>query len=630
MSYYDLALEKYLDDQNYLEPVCLDGRRGYRPPLYRRERLEEPVGFLDPTGKEAEIDAIVKFSRERGFWAGYPKISNPELKQHVLFFRNNLELYDMIVKDKVFCVQEIYERCLVEKLDFTDYIKKSRAFSLQAKESIEGVEDSEYVHPEYSGYDSIIHERYLINWDDSKIIWDWPYSTIPAKQIDEDEFRQYANRMLRDCGQLGYDFPDVIRVIDQVSGKMTSRNDKQGSTTLLKNAWGTEGTGPWLAIRRVVPTQPGKTRDTGVPDIETLNHLKLIHLHTRNIAEKQPNSANCKLMTLQKRVERIMKGRLFMHLDFKKFGLTAQRELANIMLEEMGKPHLKVPDVYLQVGSDIYKTKRGGGSLGWLDPLFSLCVSAILRGIQYKYGWRDMDHITFNDDVEIAFLGEITAEEALLRKDIICDEVESFGFMISYRKVYISEMMVFLEDYHNAQECNMDKLQLAGGLFAKSLSTAHHWKAKLLFSEGWARVRSIEIKELCQNTLGSDETDNDRPIEVGGWIKYTGPDGLNRGLTRATPREMEFFMRISRYKEPHLMPKWELLKVENLWRGKEAKINESITYSPSKDEVQGDEPQRLTEQAKEAYLLYRKGEPEIPPPLPERQSHRYGTNYDNG
>jgi len=262
------------------------------------------MGFI-PWEPESEgmRDEISSF-RKYGF-RPLPKTVKGELRQALVYFRNCLELYDMIVDDKLFTIEELYERSLVEGPAFTKYIKKCRAYSLQAKISLDEVYEYDYAFEEYSGYDSIYHERYLPNWDDTATTCDWVYSLLEEDPIDEeyvkDAFKEYLRKI---------DFDpkleqDITRVIESVGSKKTSLNDREGKTTLLKNAWGAGETGnPWYAVRRIVPTTSGSTRDTGVPDIDTLVHIKVILKHVRRIAEQDIHSANCPLMDLEKKESR--------------------------------------------------------------------------------------------------------------------------------------------------------------------------------------------------------------------------------------------------------------------------------------------------------------------------------------
>lgn len=607
MSYANSIIGLFSENTTHESPVELDETRSKYLYTGGIKRLEIPKSTIVHEEHMEDINRIkLKFIKD-GKRKLYPRNIDKELEKHICYFLNCLDVYDMIQDRQVFSTNEIYYRCLAEGPSFSNFIKKSRASSLQYIESIEEEDLTEYVHTEYKGYDDIIHERYLINWDETMTTIDYPYAFINPIEIDKSLYRDYVERMLIKIKCIDYKQPDIIKIIEPVAGKKTSLVTSKEETTLLKNSWGAQGIGEMFCTRRVVPVCAGNTRDTGVPDIETLNKLKLIHSHSRYIAERSKHSANCSLSQLQKRYGRVKSGSFFAHIDFKKFGLTVQREIGNIILEMIGKEHLKVNEVYLQVNKETLRTKRGGGSLGWLDPLFAIGVDAILRGIIEDNQWEDTDFIIFNDDVEISFHLE-DERECILRKDYICGVLEDFGFLLSYRKIYCSRMSVFLENYHSAQYCDMTKKQLAIAPYAGSLSTNYEWKKKYLFSEGWNRVRSRALEERIMAEK-NDGTDIHRPYEIGGWKKDINiQTGLNDALINADRREIEFFIKMSRYKEPHLMPKWVTVNLESLiWR-KTRMINESIEKTVESSEVERDPSRRLSEEERSALRLVTLGE----------------------
>lgn len=588
---------------------------------FGKRRLGIPKGTIDHQVHWNDIKKILySFMKVDNYMHKLPAI-NPELLQRVVHFRNNLMIYDRIVENKVFSCNEIYYNCLRRGKEYASFIKKARSKSLQAKESLEGVEEDQYVIEEYSGYDSIIHERYLIYWDESSDIDDYRYSLVePNIDFREGYYRETIQWYLRKISWNKDLYTGELFFLANVANKKSYTN-KDGKTTLLKNTWGPTSMGPWLATRRVVPTTPGSTRDTGVPDIQTLVNLKHIHEVSSLMSQRSRHSALCDLQTLTNRIERVRTEKnVFLHVDFKKFGLSTDRRVANIILEEAGLPELKIPDVYLRVDNMVYKTLRGGGSLGWCDPIFAIGVIAILARIKKQYGWVDMDFIVFNDDVEVSFFIR-SEDEAILRKEIILTELQSLGFEISHRKVYLSEMSVFLEEYYSPVECDMEKRQLAVKPYADSMSTPYEWEAKYLYSEGWQRVRSVYIKELVMRDF-IDELDPDRPVEIGGWTRLFDPTtGLNHALRHANREELEFFLRISRYREPHLMPKWEQYTERQLEKAKQQEIYKSVEQKVDKSELEWDPPETYTVEEIEVFKLRTRGFPEKPPrpTLPPRQ-----------
>jgi len=282
-------------------------------------RIDEPRGMIKHESFIAECRALVLQMHKYGFEKEPPRSMNANFLQHVVYFRQCLRLYDEIVKHKCFQIEEIYERCLLDGPAYAKFISKARAQSLQYFEAIEEVEFNEYVQEDYNGYDSTIHEKYLIYWDDSEDTVDWPYSMLELdKNIDLSELALWW-RSLINLYQIEPAENDLIPILQNVAGHKSSVNDSSSTkNTLLKNTWGITDRGEWFANRAVVPTNVHKTRDTGVPDIETLMHIKTIHKHVRACSEKLPFSANCDNLTLQKRIGRVRRGKWFIHIDFKK------------------------------------------------------------------------------------------------------------------------------------------------------------------------------------------------------------------------------------------------------------------------------------------------------------------------
>lgn len=527
---------------------------------YKRPRLGVPSGFLSYEEHKKDIEKIIDIFVKDGYWGIIPTNINVNVARHLWYFRSCLEIYDAIVPNKVFCRDEIYWNTLTERENFTKYIKKCRHFSLQAK-TCHGDYDipDEYIHEEYDGYDSIIHERYLINWSEEPE--DYLYAFLDPTPYDEEAFAESVNYLLKVSNIIDYAYPDKINLIEPIANKKSALNTQKGEVTLLKDTYTNveiEERGSWMGTRRIVPMAPGNVRDTAVPDFQTLVHLKLLHLHARKVSEKCPYSANCPLKSLDERLRVVQKSEWFLHLDFKKFGLTAQRALANQFLEAIGKGHLRIPKCYLIEAEEVYETLRGGGALGWCDPLFGLCVCAILLDFKKSHKLKDMKFINFMDDIEIGF-GRRPAEEIEIFKDMICKDLEDYGFFISYRKTYISRMSIFLENYHNGEFYNLDmrKLQLCVQMFAKSLVSEHSFKAKFYYSEGSKYIDSPFIRELCMNSIDPIFPEEyEKPVILGGWLRpINHVNGLDLSLENATLNELEFLDRISKYKEPHLMPK---------------------------------------------------------------------------
>jgi len=575
MDYNRILGPKINEPMNISGPLVIDRRtaRSLSAEIYR-PRLGIPTGFISWEENKLDIDKILSRFRNKGYTAGIPKNIDEDLQRHVEYFRNCLDIYDHMFEDTVFCRDELYYRCLAEGPAFTTYVKKCRAFSLQDKIALDANKiPDEYVLERYSGYDSIFHERYLIYWDDSNDTVDWPYSLIDTKPINEEKFQEAVDELLQGIGCTDYCEPDYISLYEPIAKKVTSLANK-GKTVLLKDAWKPMTSSlsqEWWATRRVVPTYPGSTRDTGVPDVETLCKVKLIHQHARFLSERCKHSANCSYPVMNTRINRMKKCNRFIHIDFKKFGLTANRQTANILLRRLGKSNLQINDFYLETEDEIYKTSRGS-VLGWLDPLIALCIIAILLKLKKDNNWTDMDFIGFNDDFEIGFSHTTNVEKLEDRKRIILDELEEFDYILSYRKIYISKESIFLEQYNkfenNKLGLTMSKMQLTVGYFAKSLSTPYSWEAKLYHALGHRYVRSKWISSICKETIKQLFPDEyDKPVELGGW-EYSLENNISTCLEKAEHEDIVFFLKMLRYKEPHLMPKMVDVSIDAIFEQK--------------------------------------------------------------
>lgn len=603
MDYYSI-LGSYVDEPQESFMVSVTNRKPWETvnePEYIRPRLGIPTGMISWEDNFDDIAKILHRFRKTGR-RSVPGDINPELRKHAEHFRNILDVYDIIIDKKVFEADEIWYRCFAEGPDFTKFIKKSRAYSLQNKIDLYAKDlPEEYVHEEYTGYDSIILERYLIYWSEEPV--DWIYSLIEPGDAHEDEFARIAYKFLSRNGLIKK-YDQNIKVFEPVANRVSSLNTRDGKTTSLKNTWTPDvEPGEWQAVRKVVPTRSHQTRDTGVPDVFSLCKLKLLHKVARQISEQIPYSANCSFERLNKRVERIRNKRTFIHLDFKKYGLTFHRGPLKKFLQILELEHLGIDDFYLLVDGENVRTLRGG-VLGWFDPIIAIIVSIIIHHYKEKYGREDLDFIVFNDDVEIGLDTTDPNEIEVIRQDIVAI-LEYFGFIISHRKTYASKMFIFLEQYEYPGKLDMQKKQLMVNLFAKSLSTPYTWEAKINYADGEKYVKHWKIREICFNsiecTLGPEEYE--LPVELGGWIhKRSGR--LNTALQDADYGQLSFFFKMGKFKRPVLTSKLVNIDLETLEKRKEKLILEARNGYPEElANVEYDDKFEFTADDREAVEL---------------------------
>jgi hypothetical protein len=587
-------------------------------PEFDRPRLGIPSGFLKTDGIEDDIQRVIWRTIKSGYQHAIPKDINPELRMHLEHFRNHLDIYDKLIDKKVFSIQEIWMRSLMDRSEFTSFLKKSRKYSLQAKISLEDTldEDDNHVHHEYSGYDSIFHEAFLPNWDDSEETEDYIYSMIPERK-NAPVIESLVERLMED-----YKVPKgtpIVHWLQPIAGKKTVSDT--GKTTLLKNTWhlDDEFQGRYFGKRVIVPTYPGSTRDTAVPDVFTLNALKYIGSAAREVSEKLPYSANCTFKSLNKRVGRMKRCWNYLHVDFKKYGLTAPRKVQNAVMRAIGIPELQVKTMLLDIGDDVLQTTRGS-ALGWLDSLTAIGVIAILYNLRKREGWKDMDFIGFNDDFEIGF-GKHPTSELIRRKQIIIAELEAHDFILSHKKIYLSEMMIFLENYQDrfrprGQGLDMRKLQLVTKQYANSLSTPFKWKAKVCYARAALKIRNTSVRDICQCSIEDrSPAENGRPVELGGWEYFLDKEHqsgrpLNNALEEASVAELSYFLKMQKYKEPHLAPKKEVVDLGKLFKLVERKEMESIRphYTQYLDRIKLDTSNILSDETLTSLKYSEEGE----------------------
>lgn len=519
-----------------------------------------PSGVVKHTDVKSDVDNLVKHYFNQGYDTWPASQLQPRFRQHVALFRASLDLYEEFSTTKVFCKEEIYVRCLQEGPAFTEFIKKARATCLRGKtaETITDIEE-EYYFDDYDGYNSIIDERYLIHWDDTEGVDDIKYAFVPATKNKDKEFREQLDVFWEDFKLDEVQWPQEFDMIGAL--KNTKMYDpKRRKTHLMREFWdaSVDPHAPYFAKRTVVPTTPGKTRDTGVGDPSTILKVKQLNMLARVISENVPYSANAPGPTCNARLKRVLKKNLFLHLDFKKFGLTFPRRMLNILIEKISSSsgldlnHLKINTFTVEIDGTCFNTERGT-MLGWLDAINSLCVSVILHSLS-KRDELNFDFITFNDDVEISKRNVSAPSETLelLRLAVIA-ELDSFDICISMNKTYGSRASVFLERYaYYTKEYGLDmyKEQLTVAAYAKSLVTAYPWQAKMFFAAAEQWTKSQYATDRCIDTCAIEFRADEKtlPLWAGGWyirrkngLDYSAHDcdrlGLRLGieLSKFTP-----------------------------------------------------------------------------------------------
>lgn len=544
MSYNDfLGLYTGPDEEEYER--SLKWREKLKKPEhdYDNVRFGMPKGVVKRSKHNDEISLLVRHFISNGYRTWPSSKLSLHFKKHVALFRASLDLWEALCGQGCMTKEEIYFRCLTEGPAFTEWVKKSRAMSFKAFTAETNVPiEEEYLLRGYKGYNSIIHERYLIHWDDIEDIDDVKYAFLPSNKIDEDGFRKRVRKLFDDFRIGEIEFPETFDMIGALKNTVMY-DPNQKKTHLMRHFWKSDidPHSPYMAVRRVVPVAPGGTRDTGVGDPGTILKVKQLNMLSRVISEKLPYCANAPEHVANARLKRVLKRNSFLHLDFKKFGLTFPRSLMNIMIEEIGRvsgidtSHLIINQFFIEIDGECFQTERGT-VLGWLDCINCLCVCAILHWLSCEEE-LGFDFISFNDDVEISkFVSkDIPGTLELLRLAIVT-ELNSYDIAISLDKTFGSKGSVFLERYAYFDQYGLDmyKEQLTVKAYSQSLVTAFPWQAKLYHSAAEQWTKSEYATDRCIKTCPVEFrlVEASTSLWSGGWFIYR-KDKLDRA-TRET------------------------------------------------------------------------------------------------
>lgn len=556
-------------------------------------RVGEPEGVVSFEATKNDRKKLLDHFTRRGYNSGIPRIER-KFEKHVLHFRCCLDFWEQFNPgSQVFSKDEIYYRCLSEGHSFTEFIKKSRALTLQAMTSETDCDiPEEYYHPEYDGYNSIIHERYLIHWDDTKDVDDVKWAFLPTKEINEKQFRKMVKKLFSDMKvKEKAKFRETVSYLESLKATQMV-NPCTGKTTLARELWSDDitFTQPYFAKRAVVPTTPGSTRDTGVGDPFTILKVKALNALARSVSEILPYSANTTAKLANSRYMRVLKKHFFVHLDFKKFGLSFPRILMNILIEELGEisgidiSPLLIHHFHIEIDGEIYESKRGT-VLGWLDAINSLCVCAIIHDLKNSLG-IDMDFVTFNDDVEISLNIRHNIKDTLhLVRSVIVSTMDKFDIPVSLTKTYASKASVFLERYayFGKYGLNMYKEQLTVKAYALSCATPYIWRAKILFAaaEQWTKSQYADDRciDTCPLEFSPDEVT--QPLWAGGW-KISRRNGLDYCMVDAATNFLRLGCLLNSWRPPRITIRGtDPPSAEKMERAQEMRLTKSHTIALS-------------------------------------------------
>lgn len=530
---------------------------------YDHVRFGIPVGTVKFDKVKGDRDVLLKHFIHHGYSSWPSTKIEPRFRKHVALFRVSLDFWEQFSKDRVFDKDEIYFRCLSEGHSFTEKIKKMRSTCYRAMTTeTETIIDEEYFSPAYTGYNSIIHERYLIHWDDTQDVDDVKYAFVEEGDDNSHIFQGLLDEFWEDFKLDEIDFSLEFDMIGAL--KNTKMYDPvRKKTSLMREFWDSEinPQDPYFAKRVVVPTLPGSTRDTGIGTPSTILKVKQLNWLARQISERLPYSANADAKTCNARLKRVLKKDMFLHLDFKKFGLTFPRKLMNKLIEKIGlqgvdTSHLVINDFFVQIDDETYSTRRGT-MLGWLDSINSICVSVILHKLAKELKF---DFITFNDDVEISKRGSEYPETLELLRSAVMTTIDFFDIPISIEKTFGSRASVFLERYafYDRYGLDMYKEQLTVNAYARSCVSTEPWRAKLLFAAAEQWTKSDYATDRCIDTCPIEfrKCENTLPLWSGGWfIRQT--NGLDMSLVESDKLGIRLGYELQKFKPSRYATKRE-------------------------------------------------------------------------
>jgi hypothetical protein len=453
------------------------------------------------------------------------------------FLRTCLRYWEEIPIRKCLTSFDILEGCLTQGPLFAEWLKKCRIYTMI---SVIGLGDNtppdEYILEDWEGYDSIFPETNLIHWVED--IDDFPHCMMPIPRKIGHLVPVYI-QMLKEKWA-----PDELNLSGVNQKFRFVKNSKVYSPSDNKSFYIKEAIDMvkeirpgWYGKRSLVQALPGGGRDATVADPYTLVKIKMSNEIFTSIVTHHPNSAMTNYINLQTRMSRLWNCKTFLHLDFKKIGLTFPRNY----FVQFGKAVEQVygismdwfdfDDLYIQDGDTTYRTKRGY-ALGWMNEVVTLVIIAFIKNFRHMCE-IPFDFLVFNDDVEIGF-NHSDIEMINVFKMSIIRYFESKEVFISIKKTFISNVSIFLENYYQSEEIyNFNKYSIACRLYAKARLTSYPGYGKQLLHDAIGMWENEDIiREVVFHTKNEYKkvSDLDVPFALGGYHvpwKHTLDDSLN-------------------------------------------------------------------------------------------------------
>jgi len=447
--------------------------------------------------------------------------------------------------------------------EFTLFVKKLRSYAtlstvshshfIDLEEKIEELNQNYFnikldIKDKWS-YDDFLSESYLLFFEEEVNDYEYAFKEVYSDPSALATFRVMIKKILFEnkLKVLRDPSDDEIMTWTSDSSSFCSSDPESKSQihkTAVRNEILKESKAPYGKLvdnlsftRSIIPVGPGNFRDSWMPDLDSLFTIKKVSYYMRQIIESIPYSAMYDENVAYRRKQFLRSekaGKLFLLLDFKKSGLTINRELLQIMGEELEIAYpgvealANIKDCYTNLkvwnGKNYDRPCRGTG-LGNMNELYTLfqCATGELMNIRWN-----TKSIFFNDDACI----ELQQSKWKQQLNFVMSYLHGLGQIVNLGKTVVSRSNIFCEEYiiHSEEVYNYDKIQLMVMPFAESLLQATTHQAKRYFYSidrqligSGLRHISAQFLEYAHQIYPSEfgSLDTFLPYHIGGWVDFS-------------------------------------------------------------------------------------------------------------
>lgn len=549
-----------------------------------------PTEVLSFRKYQDETKKVYFYLRKAG-WDAKVSTSSKTLDLWIEWLQINTKLYDYIpIKSRCLLRGDYFHGNLLLGPSFTEWLKKARHYTMQYNIALDDTSiPDEYVVEGWAGYDSFLPETSLIHWEEE--INDFPWSFIKLRyQIDENYNIHLFKSMLEKFGPKNlhlsgtYDFLRLIKAskfFDPVTGKSRFMRDFIPSVDRPHEGW--------IGKRVKIQALPGGGRDGTMATPSTLIKIKLSAEIFLKICQTHPNSAMCDNLTQTKRIQKLRsRGKVFLHWDFKKVGLTADRRyficLAKAVQSVYGidMSWFDFDELVIFDEDRAYKPSRGY-ALGWMNEGITLVIIRwIAEFLQLKKLDKLVDFLVFNDDVEIALLWEASRHEMFILKSSLLEFFKEKDIPCSIKKIFFSHASIFLEDYFDPyDEYDFEKRSVATRIYSKAMITSLPFMRKSYLSIASQLWKEQDIIDLIISKTKKEfkgfSFEEILPFESGGFF-YSFKDGLNQALIERPIYTLYSYFMSTHVKVDLKVPEFKSFSWYSSKKAEERLVNEAQSH----------------------------------------------------